>query len=62
MTNAPLYTKAGGTTNPQSDPEGKLQTLVVVDPTMIKTTEEDAKNNPAAEIYVERACGQSYSE
>ena len=55
MANAPLYTKGGGTTNPKSDPEGKLQTLVVVDPTMIKTTEEDAKNNPAAEIYVERA-------
>lgn len=55
MANAPLYTKGGGTTNPKSDPEGKLQTLVVVDPKMIKTTEEDAKNNPAAEIYVERA-------
>lgn len=55
MANAPLYTKGGGTTDPTSDPKGNLQTLVVVDPTMIKTTEEDAKNNPAAEIYVERA-------
>lgn len=55
MTNAPLYTKVGGTADPTSAPSGKLQTLVVVDPTMIKTTEEDAKNNPAAEIYVERA-------
>ena len=52
MANAPLYTKPGGTENPSS---GTSQTLVVIDPNMIKTTEEDAKANPAAEIYVERA-------
>lgn len=44
MTNAPLYTKAGS-----------VQTLTEINPNNIFTTEEEAKANPAANVYVERA-------
>lgn len=52
MTNAPLYTTPGGTTNPTG---GNVMTLTEIDPNNIFTTEEEAEANPAASIYVERA-------
>lgn len=52
MTNAPLYTKAGGVSNPTG---GSVQTLTEINPNNIFTTEEEAKANPAANVYVERA-------
>lgn len=55
MTNAPLYTAAGGINNPTSGTGGTLQTLVEIDPNRIYDNETQARNNPAANIYVERA-------
>lgn len=52
MTNAPLYTKAGGVSNPTG---GSVQTLTEINPNNIFTTEKEAKANPAANVYVERA-------
>lgn len=52
MTNAPLYTKAGGVSNPT---DGSVQTLTEINPNNIFTTEAEAKANPAANVYVERA-------
>lgn len=52
MTNAPLYTQAGGVSNPTG---GSVQTLTEINPNNIFTTEEEAKANPAANVYVERA-------
>lgn len=52
MTNAPLYTKAGGVSNPTG---GSVQTLTEINPNNIFTTEAEAKANPAANVYVERA-------
>lgn len=52
MTNAPLYTTPGGTTNPDG---GKVVTLTEINPENVFTTEAEAKANPAANIYVERA-------
>lgn len=52
MTNAPLYTKAGGVSNPT---DGSVQTLTEINPNNIFTTKEEAKANPAANVYVERA-------
>ena len=52
MTNAPLYTKAGGVSNPTG---GSVQTLTEINPNNIFTTKEEAKANPAANVYVERA-------
>ena len=52
MTNAPLYTKAGGVSDPTG---GSVQTLTEINPNNIFTTEEEAKTNPAANVYVERA-------
>lgn len=52
MTNAPLYTKAGGVSDPTG---GSVQTLTEINPNNIFTTEEEAKANPAANVYVERA-------
>ena len=51
MANAPLSTAAGGDNDPSS---GTIQTLADVT-TNIYSTETAAQNNPAAEIYVERA-------
>lgn len=55
MTNAPLYSKAGGSSNPTSDPAGQLTTLSPIDATKICSTETQALNSPAATVYVERA-------
>lgn len=52
MTNAPLYTTPGGTTDPTG---GNVMTLTEIDPNNIFTTKEEAEANPAASIYVERA-------
>ncbi len=52
MTNAPLYTKAGGVSNPTG---GSVQTLTEINPNNIFTTKEEAEANPAANVYVERA-------
>ncbi len=52
MTNAPLYTQAGGVSDPTG---GSVQTLTEINPNNIFTTEEEAKANPAANVYVERA-------
>lgn len=52
MTNAPLYTKPGGATDPGTD--AAIKTLADVTDN-IYTTEAEAKSKPAAEIYVERA-------
>lgn len=52
MTNAPLYTTPGGANDPTS---GNVVTLTEIDPNNIFTTEEEAKANPAASVYVERA-------
>ena len=52
MTNAPLYTKAGGVSDPTG---GSVQTLTEINPNNIFTTKEEAKANPAANVYVERA-------
>lgn len=52
MTNAPLYTKAGGVTDPTG---GSVQTLTEINTNNIFTTEAEAKANPAANVYVERA-------
>ncbi len=46
MTNAPLATANDGT--------GTVQTLVHVSPTLFFATEDEAKDNPAAHVYVER--------
>lgn len=50
MTNAPLATVQGGTSNPS---DAKIKTLVKINKN-IYSTEKDAKDNPAADIYVER--------
>lgn len=55
MTNAPLYSKAGGSSNPTSDPAGQVTTLSTIDATKICSTETEALNSPAATVYVERA-------
>ena len=52
MTNAPMFTKQGGTSNPNG---GQVQTLSVIDRDRIYATEAEAKANPAADIYCERA-------
>lgn len=55
MTNAPLYTQAGGVSNPTTGTGGSVQTLTEINPNNIFTTEAEAKANPAANVYVERA-------
>ena len=55
MTNAPLYTQAGGVSNPTTGTGGSVQTLTEINPNNIFTTKEEAKANPAANVYVERA-------
>lgn len=52
MTNAPLYTLPGGVSNPTG---GSVQTLTEINTNNIFTTESEAKANPAANVYVERA-------
>ncbi|MCD8309642.1 MAG: Mfa1 family fimbria major subunit [Prevotellaceae bacterium] len=50
MTNAPLYTAKGGF----KEPYGEVKTLAYIDSGKIYDTEEEAKANPATNIYVER--------
>lgn len=52
MSNAPLYSKPGGNSDPTG---GAVSTLTVIDKNKIYTTEAEASSNPAANIYVERA-------
>lgn len=52
MTNAPLYTKAGGVTDPAG---GSVQTLTEINPNNIFPTKDEALANPAANVFVERA-------
>ena len=53
MTNAPLYSKPGGSANPSG---GTVQTLAPVDVNNIYSTQEAANvGEPAADVYVERA-------
>ena len=51
MTNAPMFTAPGGATAPN----GNVQTLSVIDRDRIYGTQEEAKANPATDIYCERA-------
>lgn len=52
MLNAPLYSNRGGDTDPTT---GTLTTLTEINKENIFSTETEAKNNPAAKIFVERA-------
>lgn len=52
MTNAPLYTKPGGITDPNG---GNAVTLTKINTENIYSTQTEAEDNPAASIYVERA-------
>lgn len=52
MTNAPMFTAPGGTSDPSA---GEVQTLSVIDKDRIYATSDEAKANPAADIYCERA-------
>lgn len=53
MTNAPLYSKQGGSNNPSG---GAVQTLAPVDVDNIYSSQADAQTGePAADVYVERA-------
>lgn len=54
MLNAPLYSNAGGTSDPTTT-GGTLTTLTKINKENIFSTETEAKNNPAAKIFVERA-------
>lgn len=51
MTNAPMFTAPGGAIAPS----GNVQTLSVIDRDRIYGTKEEAKANPATDIYCERA-------
>lgn len=51
MTNAPMFTAPGGAIAP----DGNVQTLSVIDRDRIYGTQEEAKANPATDIYCERA-------
>lgn len=52
MTNAPLYSVPGGVTQPT---DGKLSTLTLINAENVYSTEDEAEDNPAASVYVERA-------
>lgn len=52
MTNAPLFSKAGGVSDPTG---GVVSTLTEIRPERVYTTADEAKANPAANVYVERA-------
>lgn len=53
MLNAPLYSRPGGDKDPTAT--GTLTTLTEINKENIFSTETEAKNNPAAKIFVERA-------
>lgn len=55
MANAPLYSKAGGTANPDG---GAVTTLSEIDANKICSTEAEALATPATTVYVERALGK----
>lgn len=55
MTNAPLYSQAGGTADPTG---GVVTTLSVIDADKICSTEAEALATPATTVYVERALGK----
>ena len=55
MTNAPLSTVAGGKTQPSAD---NVQILVNLSNSLY-TTEQEAKDNPAGSVYVERAVAKA---
>lgn len=55
MLNAPLYNAQGGDVNPTTPDDDAVQVMVLIDPENIFDSEADAKANPAANIYVERA-------
>ncbi|MCD8266213.1 MAG: Mfa1 fimbrilin C-terminal domain-containing protein [Prevotellaceae bacterium] len=57
MCNAPLYTAKGGYTDPDPNDVKNDQefTLVKIEPDNIYDTEDEALENPASNIYVERA-------
>lgn len=56
MTSSPICDKSGGADAPASG--AKLTTLVELDKSAIKNTEDDAKASPAGCIYVERAAAK----
>ncbi|MDE6534314.1 MAG: fimbria major subunit [Muribaculaceae bacterium] len=65
MTNAPLSSAIGskrGTLAPQKPEFSNVRTLVEFDPGKIHDTEADAKKDPAASIYVERAVAKATLE
>ncbi len=52
MSNAPLFNKEGGASNPNG---GTVSTLAELDKTKVKTDASAAASDPAGDIYVERA-------
>ncbi|HBC28553.1 MAG TPA: hypothetical protein DC006_02525 [Prevotellaceae bacterium] len=56
MTNTPVCDKTGGAAEPASG--AKITTLAKLDKTKIYATEAKAQNNPAGEVYVERAAAK----
>lgn len=55
MTNAPLYTKPGNSTDPTINGTGKAVTLTEIPSASIYPTQSEAESKPATSIYVERA-------
>lgn len=55
MTNAPLYTKPGNSTDPTTGGTGKAVTLTEIPSASIYPTQSEAESKPATSIYVERA-------
>lgn len=55
MSNSPLFNKPGYNTNPNQDTQGKSATLTEIKTENIFSTYDEAWQNPAASIYVERA-------
>lgn len=55
MTNAPLYTQPGNSTDPTINGTGKAVTLTEIPSASIYPTQSEAESKPATSIYVERA-------
>lgn len=55
MTNAPLYTQPGNSTDPTIKGTGKAVTLTEIPSASIYPTQSEAESKPATSIYVERA-------
>lgn len=55
MTNAPLYTQRGNSTDPTTGGTGKAVTLTEIPSASIYPTQSEAESKPATSIYVERA-------